>query len=385
MSFIYSIDGTGRVPPRAEAFGDQHLRLGERLMQSGALSMADLRDALARYARHRGTARFGDYLVAEGAISRRALLRAISEQHGLGLVDLTQMAADWEVNAGLDPVRCLDLEFVIWHRLGGTLIVAVADPLRIPEIRAEIGPVDERLAFAVADSRAIQHEVTRIHGPQLARRARTRCPEAASCRAPRLTRLRRIALLAVLGLASVAVMYPAMVVTALLIWIVLANFATTLLRGAALATGAWRDPVPQRLDPSVASLADHRPYPIISILVPLLREDRILPQLIAAIEGLDYPRDCLDVKLLLEADDTVTRESLHRVALPPWIDVLTVPDDTLRTKPRAMNYALDFCEGGIIGIYDAEDRPDPDQLRKVARHLSTAPPTLACVQARRGL
>ncbi|MEL6127603.1 MAG: glycosyltransferase family 2 protein, partial [Pseudomonadota bacterium] len=242
--------------------------------------------------------------------------------------------------------------------------------------------VPERLAFAVADSRAIQRELTRLHGPDLAGRARTRCPEQASCRADSQTRFRHIVLAALVLFGAAALAWPQAALTALLIWIVVANFATTLLRGSALATGAWRDPTPRPSTPGVTALADHRQLPMISLLVPLLREDRVLHRLIEALRALDYPRDCLEVKLLLEADDTVTRASLTRVALPPWIDVITVPEDSLRTKPRAMNYALDFCQGGIIGIYDAEDRPDPDQLRKVARRLSEAPRDLACVQAR---
>jgi len=45
-----------------------------------------------------------------------------------------------------------------------------------------------------------------------------------------------------------------------------------------------------------------------------------------------------------------------------------------------MNYALDFCEGDIIGIFDAEDAPDPDQITVVARHFQSAAPDVACLQ-----
>ena len=57
-----------------------------------------------------------------------------------------------------------------------------------------------------------------------------------------------------------------------------------------------------------------------------------------------------------------------------------MPADALKTKPRAMNYALPFCRGDIVGVYDAEDRPDPGQIRAVVQHLQAAPPEVACVQ-----
>ena len=95
---------------------------------------------------------------------------------------------------------------------------------------------------------------------------------------------------------------------------------------------------------------------------------------------MDYPAALLDIKLVLEADDAITRAALARAALPRSIEVIGVPPDTLRTKPKAMNYALPFCRGEIVGVYDAEDRPDPGQIRAVVRHLQAAPPEVACVQ-----
>ncbi|MDF3607436.1 glycosyltransferase family 2 protein [Paracoccus sp. DMF-8] len=66
--------------------------------------------------------------------------------------------------------------------------------------------------------------------------------------------------------------------------------------------------------------------------------------------------------------------------LPRWIRVVKVPDGPIKTKPRALNYALNFCRGQIVGVWDAEDRPEPDQLHKVARHFHFAAPDVACVQ-----
>jgi len=59
---------------------------------------------------------------------------------------------------------------------------------------------------------------------------------------------------------------------------------------------------------------------------------------------------------------------------------ITVPHGSIRTMPRALNYALDCARGSIIGVYDAEDAPAVDQLRVVADHFARADPRLACVQ-----
>jgi cellulose synthase/poly-beta-1,6-N-acetylglucosamine synthase-like glycosyltransferase len=106
----------------------------------------------------------------------------------------------------------------------------------------------------------------------------------------------------------------------------------------------------------------------------------VADQLLAALSAMEYPAPLLDIKLVLEEEDETTRAAIARSVLPPTIEVVTVPKDTLRTKPRAMNYALPFCRGEIIGVYDAEDKPDPGQIRAVVQHLMDAAPDVACVQ-----
>ncbi|MFB9225125.1 glycosyltransferase family 2 protein [Paracoccus cavernae] len=120
--------------------------------------------------------------------------------------------------------------------------------------------------------------------------------------------------------------------------------------------------------------------PVISVMVPLFAEADIAERLIARLSRLTYPRELTDVLLVVEASDLVTCDALAGTVLPHWIRVIKVPDGPIKTKPRALNYALNFCRGPIIGIWDAEDRPEPDQLHKVARRFHFAPPDVACLQ-----
>ena len=180
------------------------------------------------------------------------------------------------------------------------------------------------------------------------------------------------------GLAAVAAA-PLLALQLLMGWIVLANVMTTGLRLAAIVARYQARRRPAAGTPALR-LSDHKKLPPVSVLVPLLREEAVARRLLEALAAMEYPPALLDIKLVLEEDDAVTRAAIAKTALPPTIEVVTVPADGLRTKPRAMNYALPFCRGEIIGVYDAEDRPDPAQIGAVVRHLRAAPPEVGCVQ-----
>ncbi|MFZ4807878.1 MAG: glycosyltransferase family 2 protein [Hyphomicrobiaceae bacterium] len=122
-------------------------------------------------------------------------------------------------------------------------------------------------------------------------------------------------------------------------------------------------------------------WPAYTVLVPLHREADALPGLVDALQALDYPRDRLEILLLLEEADGATRLAAARLDLPPEFRIVVVPDAAPRTKPKALALALLIARGDLITVYDAEDTPDPAQLRDAALAL-LADPRLACVQAR---
>ncbi len=123
------------------------------------------------------------------------------------------------------------------------------------------------------------------------------------------------------------------------------------------------------------------PLPRVSVLVPLYKEAAISSALLKRLARLTYPQDRVEVLLVLEQGDRLTQKTISEATLPPWISAIEVPAwGELRTKPRAMNYALNFCRGNIIGVWDAEDAPQPDQLQKVAAAFAAAAPETACFQ-----
>lgn len=121
--------------------------------------------------------------------------------------------------------------------------------------------------------------------------------------------------------------------------------------------------------------------PVYTVIAPLYREAAVAPELIAALERLDYPRDRLQVLVMLEADDLETRRALAAIELPSFAQVVVAPPGTPKTKPRACNVALDRARGELVVIYDAEDRPDPMQLREAAARFAAGSADLACLQA----
>ena len=125
--------------------------------------------------------------------------------------------------------------------------------------------------------------------------------------------------------------------------------------------------------------------PVYTILVPLYREANMLASLTSALARLDYPAAKLDIKLVLEAVDVETVALARKLRLPGNVEIVVVPDLHPRTKPKALNYALPLARGEYLVTYDAEDRPERDQLRKAIAAFQEGPPNLACLQAKLNL
>ncbi len=160
-----------------------------------------------------------------------------------------------------------------------------------------------------------------------------------------------------------------------------APFCVVFLAAAALrlACVAFADKAPTTRRPP-ARVRDHQ-LPVYTIICALYREANVVENLVAAIRSLDYPREKLDVKFVLEPDDHETRRALARLDLGPLFDIIVAPSIGPRTKPKALNVALPFARGTFTVVYDAEDVPEPDQLRRAFDKFRAADERLACVQA----
>ena len=126
---------------------------------------------------------------------------------------------------------------------------------------------------------------------------------------------------------------------------------------------------------------DDRSLPTYTIICALYREAAVVDKLVAAIRTLDYPPEKLDVKFVIEEDDDETRDALDDLQLGLPFEIITAPALGPRTKPKALNVALPLARGSYTVVYDAEDTPEPDQLRRAITAFRGGGNRLACVQA----
>ena len=127
-------------------------------------------------------------------------------------------------------------------------------------------------------------------------------------------------------------------------------------------------------------MTDHE-LPIYTVLVPVYREPEVVHHLIEGLSKIDYPQHKLDVMLLLEEDDRITLDAAKAARAPANWRFVIVPNRQPRTKPKACNYGLFFARGKYLVIYDAEDIPEPTQLKAAVVAFKKATPDYVCFQA----
>jgi cellulose synthase/poly-beta-1,6-N-acetylglucosamine synthase-like glycosyltransferase len=123
-------------------------------------------------------------------------------------------------------------------------------------------------------------------------------------------------------------------------------------------------------------------WPCYTILCPLYKEVEVVPQFVHAMQALEYPAQRLQVLFLTEENDQATRDAIKAMQLPDNFAILVVPPGKPQTKPRACNFGLMHATGDFIVIYDAEDIPEPRQLKKAVLTFAQSDQTVACVQAK---
>ena len=368
MATAQRLEGSARPLPAAPR-GQQGLAAA--LLRERLVGPEDLVQSLS--ALPRGQGRLLDLLIARGRGAETGLLQAAARHFGVSCVDPTAPLPDPALIDTIGAADCLRLGLVPWRRAGGATVVATSRPedfhrLR-PRLERDLGPV----LMAIAPASGIEAAIHARRGPRLALAAENRVAEAESARGWNWPEGKAALVLAGLVTATLAWLAPIGLARGLLA-IALVSLALSMLLKLAAGIAALRLP-PQEPPPlPMARL------PRVSIIVALYRESDIAPRLIRRLSRLDYPRELLDVVLAVEAEDRTTRAALEATVLPPWMRVIAVPPGRVKTKPRALNLALDHCRGAIIGIYDAEDAPEPGQIRKVVDRFHARGPEVACLQ-----
>jgi cellulose synthase/poly-beta-1,6-N-acetylglucosamine synthase-like glycosyltransferase len=156
--------------------------------------------------------------------------------------------------------------------------------------------------------------------------------------------------------------------------------ASTLFKFFVALRGSRYDLVARVRPEEIAAIRDEE-LPVYTVLVPVFREARIVGRLVENLGRLDYPTEKLEVIILVEEEDDETRDAIAVSEPPPHFIVVTVPKGAPQTKPRACNVGLEVARGEFLVIYDAEDAPEPDQLKKTVIAFSRAAPSVVVMQA----
>ncbi len=323
----------------------------------------------------------GQVLTTQNVITEAELLSALSDVYSIGIADLSNRVPAINLLQYLPAQTAISTESVIWHRTGSALVVVTSRPDRMEDVRAALPP-GQRIVIALAARAQIVEAQRAAYGTLLARKAEGRAPEGGSCRSWQGAAVARVILAIAIASIAVILVSPVAFAKGLFGLAILVFVANCLLKFTALAQALRRAAVqvPASDIPSLRAQFLHEPT--VSILVPLFREPEVAGALVERLRQIDYPRERLDIILAVEEDDPLTLSALRAGTLPQWMRAVIVPRGTPQTKPRALNYVLSYARGSIVGIYDAEDRPEPDQIKRVVARFAEVPENVACLQGR---
>lgn len=354
------------------------LPLGRFLVESGAITPEHLVKAL-QLQLHLG-APLGEILIAEGWADSAAIQSALARQYDIQSVDLTLQLPDPELCETLGHGFWLAHRVIPWMRMGETVLIATSRPDQFDQTRAAMGAVFTDVQPVLATEDQITATIAARFAHPLAVSAGTRVAPQFSCRTWQTGT--RLTLPLVLLTCLITLVFAPVISVAILSLLAITTLVMfALLKLAAFATHLLSQrhlPAPAA---GPASPDNQVRRPKVSVLVPLFHENEIATALVHRLSRLTYPKALLDIILVLEEHDHITRKTLAETQLPSWMRVLEVPaHGGLTTKPRAMNYALDFCRGDIIGVWDAEDAPAADQIEQVVSHFAGAADDVVCLQ-----
>ena len=365
---------------------DEARRLGRYLLDERLIGEHEL--ALGLEEQARGGGRLGEVLLGRGLVSAPGLANALAARLGLPTLGAGDAPAPLLPRRRAQEWRAVALSD---QRTGG---IAEDEPIPVafadPDADA-VEAVERHLWHPVEPKVTDEETLNALIAAAYAEEDVAEVTSALAKNRPHLSALRNrpsapqtIALgLIVLGLLLGLILAP-FLTAVVAVSVGTLFYAFYALYRMYVAWQGWRGD--STISPSVEELRDleERELPVYTVLLPVYKEKpSTMRALLQALDGLDYPKHKLDGLLLVEEDDGQTRKAVEAVGKPAWLKVLPIPPGEPRTKPKAMIYALLYAKGDLLTIYDAEDQPDPLQLKKAAWGFKqAADESVACLQAK---
>ncbi|MGH9045261.1 MAG: glycosyltransferase [Acidimicrobiales bacterium] len=356
--------------------------LGSSLVGRGLITPAEL--AWALEVQGSTGSRLGSILIAAGLVRRLDVYRALSDSWGCPFVDLTTADFDPSIVERLDPRQiAAELWMPIQRLADGSMLVATAeppDPIRTQHITSTLG---QPVHLAATTDWDIRRAVSQLFSDTILDEATLglwRRDEEHSARRVLSGAQVVIGVILVVVVAEAFLLAPvgSMVILSAVIGV---GFLVFVLFKFVVCMVGSRYEYAESVSAAEVAALNESELPLYTILVPVYREANVVGSLMENLSMLDYPADKLEILLLTEQDDADTRAAVMAARPPETVTIVTVPPGQPQTKPKACNVGLFLARGDFLVIYDAEDRPDPNQLKVALVAFNRADERQVCVQA----
>lgn len=356
---------------------DSKPKIGEMLVSSGEIDSDALNDALA--AQNKSKDKLGHVLMSLNKINPLSFYKTVANQQNLPFVDLTQEPPDPHLVSYDELCYYLVHQCLPWRIRNGRMVIACAEVT--PKLKHWAKQFyHDKAQFVLTTPRDIRHSIDQLFGHEISLETRTRLLEKTPHLSAHVTlypEQRRVLLSLAATLVILLAAFPYTTLVSLLTLINLFYIATI---GLKFILYLKRNQTPSVSAADVQKLEDID-LPIYTVLVPLYKEKESVPRILSAIRNLDYPKTKLDIKLIVEEDDEMTINAIKEQKPEAFFEMIRVPYSEPRTKPKACNHALTYARGHFVTIYDAEDQPEPLQLKKAVATFLKEADDVICLQA----
>ena len=356
--------------------------VGRLLVDDGSITEQDLSEALAL--QEESGSKIGEVLIGEGKLKSYDFYKILAKHLNLQFVDLEKEPSDSILLEEGDRHNYVKMNAVPWKKEGKEIIIATTNIT--DDLKAWAEEKYGKHSFVITSSFDVRMTIQKNFSKQDDEEARELLwnqDPILSAKDIFLTHTGRN-----LAIAGIVLAFSLLVFDNLLSGIFIfinAFYLFTLLSKIVFFGVGMISETDRKVDreKEVEVLGGEKELPIYTLLIPLYKEKkRTISNLVNSVRHIDYPKSKLDVKMIVEEDDEQTIEIIKSLKCESYFEMIKVPFSLPRTKPKACNYALKFAKGEYVTIYDAEDRPDPLQLKKALAKFKTSDDDVVCVQAR---
>jgi cellulose synthase/poly-beta-1,6-N-acetylglucosamine synthase-like glycosyltransferase len=362
-----------------------NVRIGELLLSKGLITQEQLEEVLEYQKRYGG--RLGWILASLGYIRRIDLFKTLAEHYGFEFIqdiETLKKLIDRGLLTRFDPQELAKFEVIPAKQNKEEITILTSYPesqnlyqfleKHFPNMKYKFIVITDLDLIKLLESYFKEKFIDRaVHGLFYTN------PEYSASIV--FSKGQVLVMGILLYLSLVWIYYDAVSYLAFLIFVVQVFYVASILFKLVLSLAGAKSEMQQFITDEEVKALDEKDLPVYTVLVPVYKEPEVIGILINSLKKVDYPQNKLDVILLLEEDDKETYEAAKAHKPPANWRFVIVPPSLPKTKPKACNYGLFFARGKYLTIYDAEDIPEPDQLKKSVIAFQKGGGKYICFQA----